>query len=326
MERAYYPPGASAPCLWLKTEDVLTPVSLPISLVTPCFDQSHLIEATLRSVIDQGYPALEYIVIDGGSTDGSREVIEKYEPHLAYWVSEPDDGHYPALNKGFAHATGEIMGYLNGDDVLLPGSLSLLSWIFESFPDVEWITGAHVAIDEAARPVSVTMPARWSRWHILSEEMGRFIGQESTFWRRSLWERAGSRMDDSFRLAADFELWARFSRHAPLHTIYAPIGCFRHVAGQASVAQRGDYLDEVRRIREREQELSTNDRRMTKRASRLLWLRSNVWGFGRFFRVFDTGLGAPPEITYDSSAGAMKRTKTSSVGISLRRALGGRNP
>ncbi len=280
-------------------------------------------EATLRSVTDQEYPDLEYVVIDGGSTDGSKEIIEKYQEHLDFWVSEPDDGHYPALNKGFAHTSGEIMAYLNGDDVLMPGALSLVAWIFDSFPEVEWITGAHVAIDEAGRPVSVTMPARWSRWHIISEGMPRFIGQESTFWRRSLWERAGGRIDDSFRLAADFELWARFSRHAELHTVYAPIGCFRHVGGQASVAQRDNYLDEVRRIRERERSVSPRDSKMTRRASKLLWLRMNVWGFGRFFRTFDAALGAPPEITYDAGAARFKKTKVSPVGRSLARFVGG---
>jgi glycosyltransferase involved in cell wall biosynthesis len=277
----------------------------------------------LRSVVEQDYPDLEYVVVDGGSTDGSREIIEKYSHHFSHWVSEPDDGHYPALNKGFAETTGEILGYLNGDDVLLPGSLDLVSWIFENFPEVEWLTGAHISIDEQGRPVSVTMPSRWSRWHILSERMGRFIGQESTFWRRSLWERAGGHLDEDFRLAADLELWARFSRHAELQTVFAPIGCFRHVGGQASVAQRGDYLNEVRRIRERERALSSRDDKMTKRASRLLWLRSNLWGSGFFLRIVDIALGAPPEITYDGSSGRLQRTDPSRIGKYLERFVGG---
>lgn len=292
-----------------------------ISIVTPCFNQIDLIGDTLRSVLDQDYPALDYVVIDGASTDGSAGVIESVADRLSYFVSEPDDGHYPALNKGFAKTSGEIMGYLNGDDVLVPGSLGLISWVFETFPEVEWITGAHLAIDDKGRPVSVTTPARWSRWHILSERMPRFIGQESTFWRRSLWERAGGRLDEDFKLAADFELWARFSRYAPLHTVVAPIGCFRFVTGQRSVAQQGGYMDEVKAIRQREIALQSHGRRATKAASTFLWLNSNVWGFGRFRRVFDTALGAPAEIFYNQSKGGLDSARLSSAGRMLGRAL-----
>jgi glycosyltransferase involved in cell wall biosynthesis len=95
-----------------------------ISLVTPSFNQAEFLEATLRSVLDQGYPNLEYIVVDGGSTDGSTAILERYADRLAWWVSEPDRGHGHALNKGFARATGEILGWINSDDLLLPGASS----------------------------------------------------------------------------------------------------------------------------------------------------------------------------------------------------------
>ncbi|HVL65032.1 MAG TPA: glycosyltransferase family 2 protein [Actinomycetota bacterium] len=288
-----------------------------ISLVTPCFNQVSLIDAALRSVLEQGYPDLEYVVIDGGSSDGSAEVIASHSDHLAYWVSEPDDGHYPALNKGFVRTSGEVMGYLNGDDTLLPGALFTVGSIFRDFPEIDWITGAHLAIDEEGRPVSVDLPAQWSRWHLLSDRTQRFIPQESTFWRRSLWERSGARLDDSYSLAADFELWARFSRSAKLYTVFAPLGCFRFVAGQRSVAQRDAYMDQVRQIRERERRLTPAGARATRVATAALAVTDQI-GLRRLRRPVNRALGAPPELVFDQQAYSFGMTETSTRGAKSR--------
>jgi glycosyltransferase involved in cell wall biosynthesis len=266
-----------------------------ISLVTPCLNQAELVRQTLASVLDQHYPNLEYVVIDGGSTDGSADVIAETESHLSHWVSEPDDGHYAALNKGFAKTTGEVMGYLNGDDLLFPKSLFVVAEIFARFPEVQWLTGAHLAVDAHGRYPGYVRPMRWTRWHLLSRQVPRFLPQESTFWRRTLWEQAGGKLDHRFALAADFELWARFSRITSPYTVDAPIGCFRFVRGQRSVAFRAQYLAEVQSIRDRERALSKTDERAIRMASILLRASGGTSVRGKV----DTMLGAHALIVFD---------------------------
>jgi glycosyltransferase involved in cell wall biosynthesis len=197
-----------------------------ISLVTPVFNSAHYLEAALRSVLSQQYPNLEYIIIDGGSTDGCVEIIRKYEPQLHFWTSEADRGMYDALNKGFARSTGEIMGWISATDLLHAGSLFVVGGVFGSFPDVEWITGRPTGFNADGMAVEILKLRQWSRMAFLAGA-NRYIQQESTFWRRSLWERAGGRVDDSRRSASDFELWVRFFRYAKLYPVDALIGGFR---------------------------------------------------------------------------------------------------
>lgn len=215
-----------------------------ISIVTPSFNQARFLERTLRSVLDQGYPNLEYVVIDGGSTDGSVDIIRKYEDRLAYWVSEPDGGHADALNKGFARTSGEIMGWINSDDILFPWTLEALPVLFAAGPEVEWINGVAAVLPEDREFPYYTHKFYINRFDFW---MGRFrwIQQESTFWRRSLWERAGGHMDPSVRLACDFELWARFFRHADLCHVLMPLGGFRAWGGQRSALELEAYMSEV---------------------------------------------------------------------------------
>jgi glycosyltransferase involved in cell wall biosynthesis len=281
----------------------MTPVTPKISLVTPCLDQASTLGAAMDSVLDQNYSELEYVVIDGGSTDGSVATIEQHSSRLAYWVSEPDDGHYPAVNKGFAKTTGEIMGYLNSDDLLLPGSLSLIAELFTAFPAIEWITGAYMAIDDVGRPVGVNIPSRWSRWHLIVAGAGRSVPQEATFWRRSLWERAGGGLDETFSLAADYELWVRFARHAQLTTVRAPLACFRHMTGQRSVALGERYAEEVARIRARERALEPRVDKAARSAERLLRFARRP-GFDRVRPIVDSVLGAPRELVFDPGSRA----------------------
>src|SRR5690606_11897786 len=120
-----------------------------ISIVRPYFNRKTHLEEAIRSVLDQRYPNLEYIIIDGGSTDGSVDIIRKYETHLAYWVSEPDNGMYHAIQKGFQMSSGEIMGWLNSDDRLHTNSLFTLAEIFSQFSDVNWVQGIPTVIDES---------------------------------------------------------------------------------------------------------------------------------------------------------------------------------
>lgn len=111
-----------------------------ISIVTPCLNAGHTVEGAMRSVVEQSYPNIEYIIMDGGSTDGTVQIIQRYASHLAHWCAERDEGQYNAIQKGFAHSSGEILGWLNADDMFLPRSLWIASEVFRQFPDVEWIS------------------------------------------------------------------------------------------------------------------------------------------------------------------------------------------
>jgi glycosyltransferase involved in cell wall biosynthesis len=197
-----------------------------ISLVTPVFNSARYLDTTIRSVLSQNYPNLEYIIIDGGSTDGSVDIIRGYEPHLHAWISEPDRGMYGAINKGFARASGECMGWISATDILHAGSLFVVGGVFRAFPEVEWITGRPTGFNDDGMAVEFPKLRQWSRWPFLAGA-NRYIQQESTFWRRSLWDRAGGRVDDSRRSASDFELWVRFFRYAKLYPVDALIGGFR---------------------------------------------------------------------------------------------------
>ncbi|MBW7944019.1 glycosyltransferase [Patescibacteria group bacterium] len=201
-----------------------------ISIVTPSYNQGQFLEQTIRSILDQGYPNLEYIIIDGGSTDDSKKIIKKYAPQLKYWVSERDQGQADAINKGFSHATGEIMGWLNSDDILMPGSLHLIAKIFGELPQVDWISSTTQTITQhghvhhlGLRPVffQKLIAAGW--YHGLG--LG-FLMQEGTFWRRSLWEKIGAKVNQ-LHYGMDFELWKRFAEHTAPLAVHVPLAAFR---------------------------------------------------------------------------------------------------
>ncbi|MDD2752686.1 MAG: glycosyltransferase family 2 protein, partial [Candidatus Omnitrophica bacterium] len=206
-----------------------------ISIVTASFNQAQYLDDTIQSVLSQNYPNLEYIIIDGGSTDGSVEIIKKYAERLAYWVSEPDKGRGEAINKGFRQATGEIMGWLGCGDKYFPWTFAVVSQIFNALPEVEWLT--------SATPfgwITRDMPLRYYRRIGFSKEAffdGHYlpirgcIQQESTFWKNSLWLRAGGRVDSSIKIT-DFELWVRFWQHATLYCVWSPLAGIRHHQGQ----------------------------------------------------------------------------------------------
>jgi glycosyltransferase involved in cell wall biosynthesis len=204
--------------------------------------------------LDQNYPNLEYIIIDGGSTDGSVDIIKKYESRLAYWVTEKDGGQYHAINKGFARSTGDIMAWLNSDDMYFPWTLRLVANIFRRFAEVHWITSLLPATWNAEGIVTcITHRAGFGAQAFryghhtnapTSQNLG-FIQQESTFWRRNLWEQSGGCVDEKYRLAADFELWQRFFQHAPLHGVKALLGGFRFYLLQRSVQQKAAYMAQV---------------------------------------------------------------------------------
>jgi glycosyltransferase involved in cell wall biosynthesis len=233
---------------------------MKISIVTPSFNQAPFLERSMRSVLDQEGAEVEYSVLDGGSGDSSADIIRKYEPRLAYWRSRPDRGYADALNEGFARSTGEIMGYLNSDDMLTPWALRVVESVFRALPEVDWITSLFpLVMDEdgmvvAARQVEGYSARAFYRGRNIPLVPGFYasvIQQESTFWRRSLWEKAGASMDANLGMAADFELWARFFQHARLFSVGVPLGCFRFQQKSFTSNRMEGYQAECRKVLER---------------------------------------------------------------------------
>jgi glycosyltransferase involved in cell wall biosynthesis len=226
-----------------------------ISIVTPSFNQAEFLEETIRSVLDQNYPNLEYVVVDGGSTDGSVNIIKKYADRLTWWVSEPDRGQYEAINKGFAHTTGDIMAWLNSDDKYLPWTFSAVADVVTALPQVDWLTSLfHLFWDERGHAVSCEEHPGFSRELILrgGTLLGSpwpswaFMQQESTFWRRALWDKAGARVDSCLSLAADFDLWMRFAKEAEVYSVPLPLAGFRRHGAQKTASQMEEYLRQAK--------------------------------------------------------------------------------
>jgi glycosyltransferase involved in cell wall biosynthesis len=178
-----------------------------ISIVTPSFNQANFIEHTIQSVISQAYPKLEYIVQDGGSEDATVQVLSRYHSSLKHWETKKDRGQSNAINLGFQHATGEIMAYLNSDDLLLAGSLHYIADYFTKNPSVDVIYGHRILINECNEEIG--------RWILPKHDnqavtWADYIPQETLFWRRRIWDKVGGKIDENFRFAMDWDLILRF--------------------------------------------------------------------------------------------------------------------
>lgn len=221
-----------------------------ISIITPSFNQAQFIESTIESVLGQNYPNLEYIIIDGGSTDGTVEVIKKYEKYLHFWCSEPDHGQYDAINKGFSYSTGQIMAWLNSDDMYLPWALKTVADIMSNLPNVEWLTtlspggwdyeGFCSGFDHVpgysieAFLDGCYLPNNIGKGAYNNNEGIGSIQQESTFWQRSLWKKVGGYLRTDIEFASDFDLWCRFYSKSDLYGVLSPLGGFRSQHRQKS--------------------------------------------------------------------------------------------
>ena len=222
-----------------------------ITIVTPNYNLGDYLEATIESVLNQEYPNLEYIIVDAESTDQSIDIIRKYRSSISKIIIESDRGHADALTKGFAKSTGDVMGWVNSDDVLLPGSLHRLGEIFGSLTHVHWLQGKQSHINEAGELVKSNQTRSISRLRCLLGDY-QWIQQESTFWTRDLWIHAGAKIDLDIKLAVDFDLWLRFFRHARLYTVQEALGAFRTRKGQRSSIYQAEYEEEVLRLIDKE--------------------------------------------------------------------------
>lgn len=244
-----HPPRAlHLPARHIKTNTLTT--TPRVSIVTPSFRQAEFIERTIKSVLDQSYPNLEYRVQDGGSEDDTTEILGRYSDRLSGWISHTDNGQSQAINLGFAETSGEIMAWLNSDDILLPGALASVVAYFNRHPEVDVVYGHRILIDENDQEIGRwIMPAHDDK--VLS--WADYIPQETMFWRRRIWEKAGGKIDESFRFAMDWDLLIRF-RDAGARFARLPhfLGGFRiHPHQKTSAAMTEIGIQEMTRIRQR---------------------------------------------------------------------------
>ena len=218
-----------------------------ISIVTPSLNYGDYIERTIRSVLDQNYGRLQYVVQDGGSSDGTVKILQRYEKSICHWESRKDNGQANALNLGFKHTTGEILGYLNSDDILLPGALDAVAGFFGDNPDVDVVYGHRMLIDEHDQEVGLWILPPHEDMAILWAD---YVPQETLFWRRRIWDKVGSCLDENFTFAMDWELLLRFRKAgAKFARIPRFIGAFRIHAQQKTISRMaGVGLEEMNRL------------------------------------------------------------------------------
>jgi glycosyltransferase involved in cell wall biosynthesis len=190
---------------------------MKVSIVTPSYNQVAYLEATMCSVLEQTHPDIEYIVVDGGSTDGSAGIIRGYADRLAWWVSEADNGQTDAINKGFAHASGDIFAWLNSDDLYKTGTVAEAVACLEAHPEAAMVYGDADFIDEKGSVIG-NFPARQTDYRRLRQGYVH-IPQQAAFFRADLWRKVAP-LDPSFYFAMDYDLWVRLAALAPL--VYVP--------------------------------------------------------------------------------------------------------
>jgi hypothetical protein len=233
-----------------------------ICMVTACYNHEEFVGATIQSVLSQGYPDLQYVVINDGSTDDSEQVIRPYAEQLHHFETWPGErpGPVRALNRGFSHTTADIMGWLNSDDLLIPNSLFVVGEVFSQLPEVQWLTGIAVAADEQGRYIR----ARRNRKNVYDFLAGdwKVIQQESTFWRRGLWDAAGGTLSEEYSPAFDAELWCRFFLHAQHYHLDTLVGAFRKLPHSLSRRKTEEYAGKT------EQALAALRRGVPKRVQR----------------------------------------------------------
>ena len=243
----------------------MTPPLPRITVVTPSFNQAQYLEQTIRSVLDQDYPGLEYMVCDGGSTDGSVDIIRRYADRIAWWVSEKDRGQSHAINKGFARATGDVYGYINSDDILYPGALEAVGRAYAA--GAKWVVGwvQTIEVDGGEWPQLPEKIGTPSDWFARNP-----IPQQASFWAAEHWKTLGP-FKEEFRYAFDYEFWLRLRFVAGVHPtiVHKRLGSYRLHENSKTVSEWDAFEPEFIRARDMHvTRLSAPDRREAERKRR----------------------------------------------------------
>lgn len=222
----------------------MTASSPLVSIVTPSLNQAPFLEAAIQSVLSQGYPRLEYIVVDGGSTDGSVDIINKYASQLAWWVSEPDEGQTDAINKGFDRAHGSILAWLNSDDTYAPGAVGAAVKFLEQHPETGLVYGDANYINEAGEAIGRFPAARTDHRRLRQGYV--HIPQQAAFFRGDLWKALGP-LDPSFYFAMDYDLWVRIAARSSVRYVPETWANFRlHASGKTLAADERCWPEMLR--------------------------------------------------------------------------------
>ena len=289
-----------------------------MSIVTPSYNQGEFLEETIRSVLEQDYEPIEYIVVDGGSTDGSVDVIRRHEDRLTWWVSEPDGGQPQGLNKGFATSTGELMGFLNSDDTLLPGAISRLVGELERDPGLSLAYGDAVWLDEDSRPLG-PQRAREADVRAMARSGSAHLLQPASLWRREAWERAGP-LDESFHYVFDTVFFLRLAARGRTRYLPEPLAGYRIHPASKTYSEPLPKIEEYLRLGD--EVFAAEPLRPYARAGRASYYRRAAWSLwnlgelSRARRTFLRSLLVSPAMTRGTAA---KMLRTLAPGPLVRR-------
>ena len=283
-----------------------------ISIVTPCFNQAAYIAQTIESVLDQGYPELEYLIVDGGSTDGSAEIISRYADRLAWWTTEPDEGQVHALNKGFARATGEVLAFINSDDYYLPGAFDAIAkrWAAQPF---DFCAGACRHVDESGETLLVSAGTASSLTDFLDLDRYKrdYLTQPEVFWSARAFRALGG-FDESYHLAFDYEYWVRAAAAGlGFCHIDRELACFRRHGAQKTQGSMDGVCEDVRVV---ETAIAAVDLPPTDRTRVRAGLRHY-----RSWAQYEAAKAALGERRYGEAAAAFGRALGESPGYTLGR-------
>ena len=221
-----------------------------VSIITPSYNQAPFLEATIRSVLDQDYEDIEYIIVDGGSTDHSVDIIRRYEDRIAKWVSEPDQGQTDAINKGFAMATGDILAWINSDDTYEPGAIAEAVKYLDAHPKVGLLYGDANFIDENGRTIGAFNARQTDYKRLMRGAV--YVPQQAAFFRADLWKQIGP-LDPTFYFAMDYDLWVRLARISQVRYLPGNVWANFRLHGSAkSIAEDDRCWPEMIKVHRRE--------------------------------------------------------------------------